>query len=133
MNTAAQAASNLAITDETTCIDDQQIEYFIPSEWKQDKRKFEELDWDDWMKWVVLQEDLFVERLVIATRQSGSQPVVHRFVAQECSLREDMEQDDTSPDILSPVEQPLEYKSDVDSTSVPAFHFDTDAFILSDL
>lgn len=44
-----------------------------------------------------------------------------------------MERDDTNPDILSPVEWPLEYKSDLDSTSAPAFHFDTDAFILLDV
>lgn len=44
-----------------------------------------------------------------------------------------MEQDDTNWDILPPVEWPLGYKSDVDSTSGPAFHFDIHAFTLSSL
>ena len=41
---------------------------------------------DNCMKWVLVQEDLRVERLVIANRQSGNRSAVHQFVAQGVML-----------------------------------------------
>lgn len=44
-----------------------------------------------------------------------------------------MEGGDTNLDILLPVEQPLEYKSDLDSILAAVFLFDIDTFALLDV
>lgn len=51
----------------------------------------------------------------------------------EYILREDMEWGDTNLDILLPVEQPLGYKSDLDSILAAVFLFDIDTFALLDV